>query len=144
MKYQIPLLPHCKVAVMNFHTTLLTHCFQYCHFDMKSQYQKFCTFHVIILLFWPCLTFYFPRNVNPVIRKCQYGFFQVTHARKVSPSHSSSTRDLERLFWHLWLGKIHTGTSSSQDWSNTTVMVHRSTFFRTALFGTFLDMIFMR
>ena len=109
MKYQIPLLPHCKVAVMNFHTTLLTHCFHYCHFDMKSQYQKFCTFHVIILLFWPCLTFHFPRNVNPVIRKCQYGFFQVTHARKVSPSHSSSTRDLEKPILALplhWIGPL--------------------------------------
>ena len=49
-------------------------------------------------------------------RKCEYGFLQVTNARKVFPSHEAKPSDLERLFWHEWLGKTHTSTSDSQDW----------------------------
>ena len=73
-------------------------------------------FHKFFQHFLTLFDFLFPRNVNPVIWKCEYGFHQITHASKVSPSHSSSTRDLERLYWHSWFGKTHTRTSSSQDW----------------------------
>ena len=41
--------------------------------------------------------------------------FQITHASKVSPSHSAMPRGLKRLYWHSCFGKIYTSNSSSHD-----------------------------
>ena len=59
---------------------------------------------------------HFMEWANTVRKKCKYGFLQVTNARRVFSSHEAKASDLDRLFWHEWLAKIHTGTSDSQYW----------------------------
>ena len=93
MKYQIPLLPYCKVAVMNFHTTLLFSLLPLWYEIIVSEILHFSCYNFAFLTLFD---FLFSQECQSCDSEVPVWIF---------PSHSCQKSLSKSLGFASWLGK---------------------------------------